>query len=62
VLRKNASNKIATLIVVFPPVILLIYAIVTYIVFMNSQDITNKKVLRIQEKILIKNTEDALKT
>jgi len=62
VLRKNASNKIATLIVVFPPVILLIYAIVTYIVFMNSQDATNKKVLRIQEKILIKNTEDALKT
>jgi len=62
VLKKNASNKIATLIVAFPPVILLIYAIVTYIVFIHSQDTTNKRVLKIQEKILIKSTEDVLKT
>ena len=60
-LFKNSSSiKISTFIVLFPPIVLLIYALVSYIIFFNIQDIKNQDILKIQENTIVELTEKSL--
>ena len=60
--KKNTSKRIAALIAAFPPVILLIYAFVTYIIFFNSQQEQNSYMLKLQENRLASMTQKSLLT
>jgi len=60
--KKNSAVKISTFIVVFPPLILLIYALVSYIVFFNAQSIKDQKILKIQEQTILDLTIKSIDT
>jgi len=54
------TKKIISYIVLFPPIALLIYAIVSYIVFFSYQDNINKEILKAEQEIISKLTKDDL--
>ena len=58
--NKYDTKKIISYIVLFPPIALLIYAIVSYIVFFNYQDNINKKILEVERKAFANLAEDTL--
>ena len=60
--RKNRSKRIAAYIAAFPPILMLIYALVTYVIFFTSQKEQNSYLLKLQESRLAAMTEIALKT
>ena len=60
--KKNASKRVAAYIAVFPPLILLIFAIVTYFIFFNSQNEQNNRIIKLQENRLAFITKESLKS
>jgi signal transduction histidine kinase len=54
------TKKIITYIVLFPPIALLIYAIVSYIVFFNYQDNINKEILKVEKETISRLTKSDL--
>ena len=60
--KRNSAVKISTFIVVFPPLILLLYALVSYIVFFNAQSIKDQNVLKVQEQTIIDLTIKSIDT
>ncbi len=59
---KNTSRWISTLIVVFPPVILLVFALVTYTVFFNTQSNINSQIREQELNNIYKITSSLLET
>jgi len=62
VINKYTSKRIAAYIAVFPPILMLVYALVTYSIFFNSQKEQNNYILKLQQSRLSAVTEKTLKT
>jgi len=66
VFKKSTNSKISAFIFVVPPVVLLIFAIIIYLVFLNSQISIDKQIVTKEENILydisLKNLESRTKT
>ena len=60
--KKNTSKRVAAFIAAFPPILMLIYALVTYIIFFTSQKEQNSYILKLQENRLASMTKVALHT
>ncbi len=61
-LKEYTSKRIAAYIAIFPPILMLLYALVTYSIFFNSQNEQNNYILKLQENRLASITEKTLKT
>ena len=61
-LKEYTSKRIAAYIAIFPPILMLLYALVTYSIFFNSQNEQNNYILKLQENRLASITEKALET
>ncbi len=61
-LTKNTSKRIAADIAIFPPILMLLYALVTYSIFFNSQNEQNNYILKLQKNRLASITEKTLET
>ena len=60
--KNNASKSIVALIATFPPILMLIYALVAYYIFFTSQETQNSYVLKIQEARLSEVSKKSLET
>ena len=60
--KKNASKKVAALVAAFPPILMLVYALVTYTIFLTSQEEQNRDILNLQKNRFEVIVENILKT
>ncbi len=56
------NKKIAALIVIFPPIILIIYAVVSYSIFYTSENTSDKKIIQFYKKDVTEDIINSLKT
>ncbi len=60
--KQSSAVRISTFIVVFPPTILLLYALVTYIIFFTTQDVRDRETIKIQEQTIVDLTLKSIDT